>query len=82
MTANEADAKIGRAFSERRDLIKKIACLKGQLTTIGNAAVLLGNSPGYAEAETVMESASDVREDYAELRRSRSRLAELEKVLS
>ena len=82
MTQKEIDIEIGRAFRERRDILRTINCIKHRLRKMGDAASTLAVNPDHAESESVMDSASDVREDFAELKRSISRLNELEKVLS
>ena len=82
MTISEVNESIGSAFRERRDLLKKIDCLKDRLISIGRAATTLADNPVHAESEETMQSASDVRDDYAALKGAMTRLAELDKILS
>ena len=49
MTISEVNESIGRAFYERRDLLKKIDCLKDRLISIGRAATTLAGNPVHAE---------------------------------
>ena len=82
MTSEEMESEIGRAFIERRELTKKIECLEHRLRTVGKAATELADNPLYAEAEAVMESASDVRQDFKDLKAALQRLRELNRILS
>ncbi|MYH36171.1 MAG: hypothetical protein F4160_05155 [Rhodospirillaceae bacterium] len=82
MTNEEMHADIGRAFVERRDLLKKVDCLKHRLRTVGAAATTLSENPVHADSEAALLAASDIREDFAELKQVLSRLAELDRVLS
>ena len=89
MTRDEMHADIGKAFQERKELSQKIKCLENRLKTIGNAATLLSDNTygvnsidAHPEAVETMETASDIREDFKQLRDSLVRLKELNKILS
>ena len=82
MTKDDMAKDIGQAFIERRELVKKIDCLEHRLRTTGKAAVTLADNPVHQESESALESASDVREDFAELKRGLTRLRELNRLLN
>jgi len=81
MTDEDMATEIGRAFQERKRLDQEITCLRYRLRTVGNAATVLSENHLNEEAEKGMESASDIRHDFAELRKACSRLVELDRIL-
>lgn len=85
MTEKEIEdcfSALGKAFAERRDLRPRVNKLKNNLRTIGAAAVYLADNPLHDESLSRLSSASDIREDAAELSLALSRLAELDKLLA
>ena len=81
MTSDNVERDIGRAHLERRDLEKKIACLRHRLIAVGQACTTLANNPLHAESEKAMTRATDPREDWADLRKAHIRLEELAPLL-
>ena len=59
MTNDDVERDIGRAHMERRDLEKKIACLRHRLIIVGQACMTLANNPLHAESEEAMTKATD-----------------------
>lgn len=81
MTQEEVDAEVGRAFREKQGLVKKIACLQDRIRRITSAASTLAGNPIHAESLEIMDGASDIREDVAEIRRCKERVAEIDRLL-
>ena len=81
MTNEDVERDIGRAHMERRDLEKKIVCLRHRLIIVGQACTTLANNPLHAESEEAMTKATDPREDWADLRKAHGRLDELAALL-
>ena len=81
MTEDDVEREIGRAFMERRDLEKKVACLRHRLSTVGRACTALAENPLHAESVETMGKATDPREDWAELQKFNARLDELSDLL-
>ena len=74
---------LGRAFAERRDLVKKIEKLDRRLRSIGKAISVLVDNQVHEESNGVMDDyATDPREDWSELKQSLARLSELNKILA
>ncbi len=71
-----------RRLSSAANISKKIDCLEHRLRTTGKAAVTLADNPLHQQSESALESASDVREDFAELKRGLARLRELNRLLN
>ena len=82
MTNEDLQAEILRLRNEKRDLDTKIKCLKLRLRSTGQAAIQLADQPLFAEAEAILESATDIREDFAALKRALARHREISEVLS
>ncbi len=81
MTNEEQHRQIGAAFQERKALQDKLKCLRFRLRTVGEAAKTLADNHLHKDSRSTMESASDVREDFADMDKSLIRLAELNKLL-
>lgn len=81
MTEDDMAAEIGRAYQELKTVSKKVQCLEYRLRTIGDAAMVLAGNHLHAESEKIMESASDIREDFFELRRLKKKQDELREIL-
>ena len=82
MTESEQHSEIGKAFVERRHVLKRIDCLTHRLRDFGKAAVVLIDNPLHEDSIRTVENASDPREDWKSLQASLIRLDELNKILS
>ena len=82
MTQDELDAEIGRAHRERREIVQKLNCLRDRVRRVVQAAQALLIDPEHADSWPVIDWASDIREDLAEIRRCTVRLRELDAILS
>ena len=81
MTKDDVHREIGRAYVERRDLLQEIACLRARLQNIGQALSALAENPLHKKSVEAIESATDPREDWRELKKSHAQLSNLEKIL-
>ena len=81
MTKDDVYKDIGRAFSERRDLLMKIKCLKHRLAETSRALATIVGNPLNAEAAATLDNASDPLADWIDLKAAHERLAELDKIL-
>ena len=81
MTKDDVQREVGRAYMERGDLTQKIACLKARLHNVEQALSILEENPLHEESVEAIESATDPREDWRELKKSRAQLSNLEKIL-
>ncbi len=81
MTNDDVERDVGRAYMERRDLEKKIACLQHRLITVGRACTTLANNSLHAESSEAMEKATDPREDWTGLKKALVRLDELKALM-
>ena len=82
MTTEEMQMEIGGAYIERRNLIKKVDCLKLRLSSFSKTLDVLLDNQLHQESLVMIEKASDPRADWAELAKAFARIAELDKVLS
>lgn len=81
MTRDEVNSEIGRAFVERQELTKEADCLRHRLRTYGRAYAALADSPFEQENRDIAERATDLRTDWADLKKALDRIAELNKLL-
>ncbi len=81
MTDDEARREKDAAFLERRDLTEKAKCLRHRLRTYGRAFLELADSPLDEQNRQFAEKATDLREDWADLKRALARIDELNKFL-
>ena len=81
MTKDDVHREIGRAYEERRDLLQKIACLRARLHNASQVLSILSENPFHEESVEAIEQAADPREDWRELKKSHTRLSDLEKIL-
>ena len=77
MTEDDVERDVGRAFMERRDLLKKVDCLQLRLRTVGEACKVLAGNAVHPESVETMLNATDPREDWQELQKAYTRLDKL-----
>ncbi len=79
---NDCFTAIGRAFTERRELNKRIKELDQRIRSVNKAISTLVDNQFHEDSNKIIDSANDPLEDWAELKRSLARLSELDKILS
>ena len=85
MTDQEIDecfASLGRAYAERRDLTKKVEDLERRLHAYGKALVTLVDNPVHTASLEDMEEVSNPAQALKDLQEGRTRLDQLNKILS
>lgn len=81
MTNEEVREERGQAFTEREELTAKADCLRHRLRTYGRAFHHLADQPFDPDTRKTADRASDLREDWADLRRTLDRVDELSRFL-
>ena len=81
MTRDEENREIGGAFRERRQLTKTADCLRHRLRTYGRAYVALAGAPFDQKHRDIAARATDLREDWKDLREALDQIDELNKLL-
>ena len=85
MTSKEIDdcfASLGRAYAEKRDLVKKVETLERRLRNYGNALVTLVDNPVHEESLATIAEVDNPIKDWKEFQEGTARLTQLNKILS
>ena len=76
-------AALGKAFTERRNLTKRVEKLRQRLDSLQSAIEELLENPYHEDSNKVVDHYDrDPREDWHDLKKGLSRLGELNKILS
>lgn len=79
---NDCYTALGRAFAERRDLIRKVDDMEKRLKEFGWSWNTLMDNPAHEESQKRLADMTDPVSEFQEWRAAVNRIAELNKVLS
>lgn len=81
MTDDDVRKDRGDAFAERENATAKMDCLRHRLRTYGRAFHELAENPFDAQSREIADKATDLREDWANLKRILERIDDLNRFL-